>query len=173
MKNKDLLIIIGVNAFIFGLVCAVYSFVSETMSSIIWSVFLGYAITFAVGCDIKKSINYFASLNFGWIWAFAYGYGFALCMSALKMSAPIAMFVSVFFVTGVMLYCHMGLLKNTWFNNISMLFIPVSTYFITGGGSIIPYCLVSLNIGVGIAIFTTLICNILLRPRNSIEMERS
>ncbi|MFZ7134550.1 MAG: DUF1097 domain-containing protein [Eubacteriales bacterium] len=123
------------------------------VTSVLWCVFVGLAVTFASGADVKQVPNYILSEVSGIIWGYIYFFIIGWFMSNSNMSAATIMFWVVLIVTIIVVCIHMILLKNTWFNQVPLVFSALACYFAVQGNGFV-YVGLSLILGTFIAVGT-------------------
>lgn len=162
---------IVVASLIYSVPCAIvsgfYMLLPAPMNSILWSMYIGFFITNALGPNIKKLPGYLVSQFVGWGWALAYTYAVVFFMANLKMSLPISMTLGVFIVTVLLCIIHFGFFFNSKYNIVPMMFAPVASYFaIQMKPDMITYLAASLAIGCVCAIGSMALWNMVFAPKS-------
>ena len=159
------------NIVVSSLLCAVASGVfvltSTPLVNLVWVFFLSFTISTATPHTLKEVPNLFFSQIAGWGWAMLMYY---ICVYVMQLSGSLALgfFLAIFIGSVVMFTVHFKWLMNTWFNNLSMVFAAICSFFATQDFSIIVYIIIALTIGSILAAVVDPICQWILKahPEN-------
>lgn len=155
MKNlpADEAAVIGtVRGLAFAVTAAVYMTIGGNFGGYLWCVYLGFLLTMALGSGGKRWLNYGCSLAAGYGYAYLF---FGIKGAMLFFFRPFAATViSEFFITLIILWIHLAVLRKSPVNCIPMIFAAVTTVFAAGGLDKSPYCFSSVIAGILIAVAT-------------------
>lgn len=90
-----------------------------------YPMFIALGLTFALGCDYKKTHNYILSFIMGIGWGLFYIWCDSL-MSLTKLSYPLNIGLNTLFITVAVLLVNGLVLKKTWFNIACFAFCGLS-----------------------------------------------
>ena len=149
---KKIIAACSVNGVMFGFIKLFYELTPLPMTVLLYCTFLGFTVTFAVGADAKKFLQYMSSILFGIVWVA----GFILFEKIfLLTSLPVIASKAIAF--GVMSFvievANVKYLKDTCFGFIPLQFAVVIGVF-SQQCQHIPFILTALVIGIFAALLS-------------------
>lgn len=148
MSKKDVAKIAVFCSLPCAVLCMLWGFLPETLSPLMWCMFVGYCTTYLFnGADIRQWPKTAANYGVGVVWALAYWYFFVLLLN-LGVNYTLAMFIDVEVITALIMFVHIGFLSKTCLNKVAMLFPAVFCIFECGGNmATYPWMILSVLIG--------------------------
>lgn len=168
--EKGIKVNIFVSAIICAIVSAVFAMTATPLVGLVWVFFLSFTISNATPHKVKDLPNMLSSQAAGWGWAMVM---YFICVYTMQFGGSLALglFLAILIGSIIMLFIHIKFLMNTWFNNISMIYAAICTFFGTQDFSIIIYLVIAISLGSILCALVDPICGLFLKtePLNAEE----
>lgn len=162
MLDKGMKIYILVASVICAITSGVFALTPTPLNSLVWVFFLSFTISSATPHKVKEIPNLFFSQMAGWGWAMLM---YLICVYTMKLGGNLGLglFLAILIGSIIMLLVHFKFLMNTWFNNISMIYAAICTFFGTQNFSIIIYIMIALTAGSVLCALVDPICGLFMK----------
>lgn len=168
--EKGLKVDVIVCSIICALTSAVFAMSGTPLVGLVWVFFLSFTISNATPHQVKDIPNMLSSQAAGWGWAMVM---YFICVYTMQFGGNLALglFLAILIGSIIMLFIHFKFLMNTWFNNISMMYAVICTFFGTQDFSIIIYLVIAISLGSILCALVNPICGLFLKsePLNAEE----
>lgn len=163
--EKGLKINVIVCSIICALVSAVFAMSATPLVGLVWVFFLSFTISNATPHKVKDIPNMLSSQAAGWGWAMVM---YFICVYTIQFGGNLALglFLAILIGSIIMLFIHFKFLMNTWFNNISMIYAVICTFFGTQDFSIIIYLVIAISLGSILCASVDPICGLFLKSES-------